>query len=78
MSAIAIVSAEVDQELKDQATAIYAAAGLTISKAFRMLLVQTVAERALPFHSFRPNAETINAKAEDVTGLRWIAICSRR
>ena len=54
MSAIAIVSAEVDQELKDQATAIYAAAGLTISKAFRMLLVQTVAERALPFHSFRP------------------------
>ena len=36
MSAIAIVSAEVDQELKDQATAIYAAAGLTISKAFRI------------------------------------------
>ncbi len=34
MSATAIVSAEVDEELKEQASTIYAAAGLTISEAF--------------------------------------------
>ena len=45
----------------EEATAIYAAAGLTLSDAFRMLLMRTVAERALPFDPLTPNAETVEA-----------------
>jgi DNA-damage-inducible protein J len=47
--------------VKEEATAIYAAAGLTLSDAFRMLLMRTVAERALPFDPLTPNAETVEA-----------------
>ena len=47
--------------MKEEATAIYAAAGLTLSDAFRMLLMRTVAERALPFDPFTPNDETVEA-----------------
>lgn len=47
--------------MKEEATAIYAAAGLTLSDAFRMMLMRTVAERALPFDPLIPNAETVEA-----------------
>jgi DNA-damage-inducible protein J len=47
--------------VKEEATAIYAAAGLTLSDAFRMMLMKTVAERALPFEPLMPNAETVEA-----------------
>ncbi len=47
--------------MKEEAAAILGAAGLTISDAFRMMLVRTVAERALPFDPLGPNDETIEA-----------------
>lgn len=56
-----VVRATVDARVKEEATAIYAAAGLTLSEAFRMMLMRTVAERALPFDPLIPNAETIAA-----------------
>jgi DNA-damage-inducible protein J len=55
------VRATVDEAVMDQATAIYAAAGLTFSEAFRIMLMRTVAERALPFDPVNPNAETVEA-----------------
>ena len=55
----AVVRARIDAHVKEEATAIYAAAGLTLSDAFRMLLMRTVAERALPFDPLTPNAETV-------------------
>lgn len=55
------VRTTVDEALWEQATAIYAAAGLTLSEAFRMMLMRTVAEQALPFDPLVPNAETIAA-----------------
>ncbi len=61
MPANAIVRARVDARIKEEATAIYAAAGLTLSDAFRMMLMRTVAEQALPFHPLAPNAKTIQA-----------------
>jgi DNA-damage-inducible protein J len=61
MSANAVVRARIDARVKEEATAIYAAAGLTLSDAFRMMLMRTVAERALPFDPLIPNAETIEA-----------------
>lgn len=47
--------------MKEEAAAILGAAGLTISDAFRMMLVRTVADRALPFDPLVPNEETIEA-----------------
>src|SRR6266851_5476960 len=35
--------------------------GLTLSDAFRLLLVRVAAEKALPFEPFNPNAETVAA-----------------
>ena len=61
MPANAVVRARIDSRVKEEAAAIYAAAGLTISEAFRMMLMRTVAERALPFDTLVPNAETVEA-----------------
>ena len=61
MAANAVVRARIDARVKEEATAIYAAAGLTLSDAFRMMLMRPVAERALPFEPLMPNAETVEA-----------------
>ncbi len=61
MPANAVVRARIDARVKEEATAIYAAAGLTLSDAFRMMLMRTVAERALPFDPLIPNEETVKA-----------------
>lgn len=61
MAANDVVRARVDRHLKEEAAAILGAAGLTVSDAFRMLLVRTVAEKALPFDPLVPNEETIEA-----------------
>ena len=61
MAANAVVRARIDARVKEEATAIYAAAGLTLSDAFRMMLMRTVAERALPFEPLMPNEETVEA-----------------
>jgi DNA-damage-inducible protein J len=59
--AATVVTATGDERLKEQATAIYASAGLTLSEAFQIMLMRAVAERALPFDPLIPNAETIEA-----------------
>jgi DNA-damage-inducible protein J len=41
--------------------------GLTVSDAFRLLLVRVAAEKALPFESLNPNAETVAA----MKAARW-------
>lgn len=61
MSAKTEVRAKIDVRIKEQAEAIYAAAGLTLSDAFRIMLKRTVAERALPFDPLTPNEETVEA-----------------
>lgn len=61
MAANAVVRARIDGRLKEEAAAILGAAGLTISDAFRMMLVRTVADRALPFDPLVPNERTIEA-----------------
>jgi DNA-damage-inducible protein J len=61
MAANAVVRARIDIGVKEEAQAIYAAAGLTLSDAFRMMLMRTVAGRALPFDPLVPNEETIEA-----------------
>lgn len=68
MPANAVVRARIDGRVKEEAAAILAAAGLTISDAFRMMLMRTVAEKALPFDPLIPNEETIEAMKEARAG----------
>ncbi len=63
-----VVRARIDERLKQEAAAILDATGLTISDAFRMMLVRIVAEKALPFDPLTPNAETIAAMKEARAG----------
>ena len=56
-----VVRARIDEAIKDEAAAVLAAMGLTVSDAFRLLLVRIAREKALPFEPLVPNAETIEA-----------------
>lgn len=56
-----VVRARVDQATKQDATRLFKKMGITVSDAIRMMLIQAVAERALPFEVKAPNAETVAA-----------------
>ncbi|WP_018404944.1 type II toxin-antitoxin system RelB/DinJ family antitoxin [Marinobacter gelidimuriae] len=64
MSANAVVRARIDQHIKEEATVVLAAMGLTVSDAFRILLTRVAREKALPFEPLVPNDETIAAMKE--------------
>lgn len=64
MSANAVVRARIDEEIKNEATAVLAAVGLTVSDAFRIMLTRVAREKALPFEPLVPNEETIAAMRE--------------
>jgi DNA-damage-inducible protein J len=63
MPANAVVRARIDEKTKKQAEKMFKRMGLTTSSAFRMFLIRTVAEKALPFDP-QPNKETIEAMRE--------------
>lgn len=56
-----VVRARIPKAVKEEASAILEAQGLTVSDAVRMMLVRIVAEKALPFDPLNPNDETIEA-----------------
>ena len=64
MSANAVVRARIDQHIKEEASVVLAAMGLTVSDAFRILLTRVAHEKALPFEPLIPNATTIAAMKE--------------
>ncbi len=64
MAANAVVRARIDEHTKAEAAAVLGAMGLTVSDAFRMLLVKIAQEKALPFDPLVPNAVTIAAMKE--------------
>ena len=64
MPANALVQARVDQTVKDEAAAVLAEMGLTVSDAVRLLLIRVAREKQLPFEPFNPNKETIAAMLE--------------
>jgi DNA-damage-inducible protein J len=64
MSANAAVRARIDEHIKEEATVVLAAMGLTVSDDFRILLTRVAREKALPFEPLIPNAETIEAMTE--------------
>jgi DNA-damage-inducible protein J len=64
MAANAVVRARIDERVKEEATAVLAAMGLTLSDAFRIMLTRVAHEKALPFEPLVPNAATIEAMKE--------------
>ncbi len=68
MPANAVVRARIDEHIKEEATAVLAAMGLTLSDAFRIMLTRVAREKALPFEPLVPNAVTIAAMKEARAG----------
>ncbi len=64
MARSAVVRARIDEKTKGDASAVLATMGLTISDAFRLLMVRIAKEKALPFEPLTPNAATLRAMKE--------------
>ena len=63
-----LVQARVDKDVKEEASVVLAAMGLTVSDAVRLLLTRVAREKELPFAPLVPNAETIAAMREARAG----------
>ena len=61
MAANSVVRARNDEQTKNEAAAVLKAMGLTVSNAFRLMMVKIAKEKALPFEPLVPNQETIEA-----------------
>lgn len=61
MASNSVVRARIDERTKKEAAAVLESVGLTVSDAFRMLLVRVAAEKRLPFEPLKPNDETVEA-----------------
>ena len=68
MSANAVVRARIDEHIKEEATVVLAAMGLTVSDAFRLMLTRVAREKLLPFDPLVPNEKTIEAMKESRQG----------
>lgn len=64
MAATAVIQTQIDGAVKDEAAAVLASMGLTVSDAVRLMLTRVATEHALPFDPLIPNAETVEAMLE--------------
>jgi DNA-damage-inducible protein J len=64
MTANALVQTRIDKETKEEAAAVLATMGLTLSDTVRLLLTKIANEHALPFEPLIPNEKTIAAMKE--------------
>ena len=64
MAANQLVQARINRAVKEEAAAVLAAMGLTVSDAVRLLLTRIAHEKALPFAPLVPNAATVKAMKE--------------
>jgi DNA-damage-inducible protein J len=56
-----VVRARIDERIKKDAAAVLGAIGLTVSDAFRLMMVRIATEKRLPFEPLVPNAKTVKA-----------------
>ena len=61
MATNTVVRARIDAHIKEEATVVLAAMGLTVSDAFRIMLTRVAREKPLPFEPLIPNEKTIQA-----------------
>lgn len=64
MAATAVVRARVTEDVKEEASAVAAEMGLTLSDILRLTLTRVAKDRALPFDVRVPNATTRAAMEE--------------
>jgi DNA-damage-inducible protein J len=62
------VRVRIDEQTKEQAAAVLADLGLTVSDAVRLMMTRIAQDGALPFNPLIPNAETIAAMEEARAG----------
>ena len=55
------IRARINSSVKEEATAVLKAIGLTPSGAYQLMMLKIATEKALPFDPLVPNAETIEA-----------------
>ena len=55
----AVIRARIDERTKAEASAVLAAMGLTVSDAFRLLMVRVAKEKSLPFELRTPKAKSV-------------------
>jgi len=58
-----VIRARIDGKIKEEAAAVLAEVGLTVSDAFRLMMMRIAAEKRLPFEPLVPNGETVEAMA---------------
>lgn len=68
MATNTIVRARIDGQIKEEAAAVLAAMGLTVSDAFRLMMTKIAQEKTLPFELLQPNEATIEAMKEARSG----------
>ena len=68
MATNTVVRARIDEQTKEEAAAVLAAMGLTVSDAFRIMLTRVAREKALPFEPLIPNEETVKAMKQARSG----------
>jgi DNA-damage-inducible protein J len=61
MATNSVIRARIDENIKEEAAAVLAAMGLTVSDAFRIMMTRIAREKVLPFEPLIPNDETIAA-----------------
>ena len=64
MPANKLVQTRIDGKIKEEAAAVLATIGLTVSDAVRLMLTRVAQDKELPFEPLIPNAETIAAMQE--------------
>jgi DNA-damage-inducible protein J len=68
MATNTVVRARIDEHIKEEASVVLAAMGLTVSDAFRIMLTRVAREKALPFEPLIPNEATIQAMKDARSG----------
>jgi DNA-damage-inducible protein J len=68
MAANALVQTRINGAVKDEAAAVLATMGLTVSDAVRIMLTRVAHDKALPFEPLRPNTATIAAMGDARVG----------
>lgn len=68
MAANQLVQTCIDATIKQEAAAVLAVMGLTLSDAIRLMLTQVARKHALPFDPLNPNATTVAAVTEAQAG----------
>jgi DNA-damage-inducible protein J len=68
MAATAFVRARIDEALKNEAAAVLADMGLTVSDVVRIVLTKVAKDKALPFEMRVPNKLTADTLAKSERG----------